>query len=62
MTTPTAASPTEHRRPRLTTVLEVAMVVAGPAIGAAFFTSIWSERASSQLDAAFGPTSASRSS
>ena len=62
MTTATAASPTEHRRPRLTTVLEVAMVVVGLAIGAVFFTSIWSERASSQLDAAFGPTAASRSS
>jgi hypothetical protein len=57
MTTATrfAPAPSPSRRARLPTVLEAAMVVVGLAIGAAFFSSIWSEPAHQGLQAAIGP-------
>jgi hypothetical protein len=58
----TTASPNENRRSGLTTVLEVAMVLVGLTIGAVFFTSIWSEKASAEIQARFGPSAVVRAS
>jgi hypothetical protein len=56
------ASPNENRRSPLTTVLEVAMVAVGLVIGATFFTAIWSERASNEIQAKYGPSAVVRAS
>jgi NADH:ubiquinone oxidoreductase subunit H len=60
--TTAATSPNENRRSGLTTALEVAMVLVGLAIGAVFFSSIWSEKASAEIQARFGPSAVVRAS
>jgi hypothetical protein len=54
-------SPEKSPRSSLTLVLEVAMVVVGLAIGAAFYSSIWIEPAQQNLQAALASSSPSRS-